>query len=82
MIRIGVHPAGEEPNQYVIRLASRFSRTTTVREVPTKSKLGPCSRDEVLAPSHRPARPSFWVASFSLQQTTSKKGGTIRQNSY
>jgi hypothetical protein len=31
-------------------LASWISRTTTVCEVPTKSKLGPYSRDEVLAP--------------------------------
>jgi hypothetical protein len=38
------------------------SRTTIVREVPTKSKLGPCSQDEVLAPSdarpgHHPGLP-------------------------
>jgi hypothetical protein len=27
-IQIGVHPAGEEPNQHVIRVAPRVSRTT------------------------------------------------------
>jgi hypothetical protein len=52
-IRIGVHPAGEEPNQHVIRVAPRVSRTTIFWEVPTKSKFGLCSRDEVLAPSDR-----------------------------
>jgi hypothetical protein len=82
VIRIGVQPAGKEPDQYVVRLASRVSHMTTVRKVPTKSKLGPCSRDEVLAPSDRPARPSSWAATFSLQQTTSKQGGMIRQSSY
>jgi hypothetical protein len=49
MIRIDVHPAGEEPNQHVIRVSLGVSRTTTVREVLTKSKFVPCSRDEVLA---------------------------------
>jgi hypothetical protein len=51
MIRIGVHPTGEEPDQHVVRLASRVSHTTTVREVPTKSKLSLCTQDEVLAPA-------------------------------
>jgi hypothetical protein len=50
VIRLGVHPAGEEPDQYVVRVASQVSHTTTVCEVPTKSNLGPCSQDEVLAP--------------------------------
>jgi hypothetical protein len=67
VIRIGVHPAGEELDQHVVRLASRVSRMTTVREVSTKSKLSPCSRDEVLAPNDRPARPSSWAVLFSLQ---------------
>jgi hypothetical protein len=58
VIQIGVHPAGEDPNQHVIHVTPRVSRTTTVREVPTKSKSGLCSRDEVLAPSDRLARPS------------------------
>jgi hypothetical protein len=48
---ISIHPAGGKPDQHVIRVASWVSRTTTVREVHTKSKSGPCSRDEVLAPS-------------------------------
>jgi hypothetical protein len=62
-IWIGVHPVGEEPDQHVVRMTPRVSRTTTVRvtpevsrmttvcEVPTKSKSGLCSQDEVLAPS-------------------------------
>jgi hypothetical protein len=57
-IQIGVHPTREEPDQHVVRLASWVSCTKTVREVCTKSKLGPCSRDEVLAPNDRPAWPS------------------------
>jgi hypothetical protein len=72
VIRIGVHPAGEEPNQHVVRVASLVSRATTIREVPTKSNLGPYSRDEVLAPSDHPVRPSSWAASFSLQHATLK----------
>jgi hypothetical protein len=58
-IRIGVHPVGEEPDQHVVRAASRVSRMTTVCEVPTKSKSGLCSRDEVLAPNDHPTRPRF-----------------------
>jgi hypothetical protein len=81
-IQIGVHSAREEPDQHIIRLTSWVSCTTTVHKVPIKLKLDPRSRDEVLAPSDRMARPSSWVASFSLQQTTSKQGGMIQQSSY
>jgi hypothetical protein len=60
--RIGIHPTGKEPDQHIIRMAPGVSCTTTVREVPTKSKSGLCSRDEVLAPSdarpgHHPGLP-------------------------
>jgi hypothetical protein len=55
VIQIGVHSVGEEPDQRIIRVAPQVSRTTTVCEVPTKSKSGPCSRDEVLAPSDCPS---------------------------
>jgi hypothetical protein len=55
VISIGVHHIGEEPDQHIIRLASRVSCTATIHEVPTKLKLDPCSRDKVLAPSDRPA---------------------------
>jgi hypothetical protein len=72
VIRIGVHPTGEEPDRHIIRVAPRVSQMTTVCEVPTKLNLGPCSRDEVLAPSNHPAQPSSWAVSFSLQQTTLK----------
>jgi hypothetical protein len=50
VIRIGVHNAGEEPDQHVVRVTPGISRTTTICKVPTKSKSGLCSRDEVLAP--------------------------------
>jgi hypothetical protein len=60
MIRIGVQPAGEEPNQHIVHMAAWVSHTTTIYEVPTKSKSGQCSRDEVLAPSNHLARPSSW----------------------
>jgi hypothetical protein len=72
VIRISVHPAAKEPNQHVIRMTPGVSRTTTIREVPTKSKLGLCSWDEALAPSDHLARLSSWAVSFSLQQTTLK----------
>jgi hypothetical protein len=81
VIQIGLQPTGEEHDQHVIRVASRVSRMTTVREVHTKLNLGPCTRDEVLAPSDHPTRLSSWDASFSLQQTTSRQGGTIQQSS-
>jgi hypothetical protein len=48
VIRINIHPTGKEANQYVVRATPEVSRTTTVCEVPTTSKLVPCSRDEVL----------------------------------
>jgi hypothetical protein len=65
--RIDIHHIGEEPNQHVIHVAPMVSRTTTIREVSTKSKSVPCSWDEVLAPSDRSAQPLSWAASFSLQ---------------
>jgi hypothetical protein len=58
MIRIGVHPVEEEPDQHIIHAAPWVSHMTTVHEVPTKSKSGFCSQDEVLAPSDRPSWPS------------------------
>jgi hypothetical protein len=57
-IWIGVHPVGEEPDWHVVCVTPRVLRTTTVHEVPTKSKSGLCSRDEVLVPNDRPAQPS------------------------
>jgi hypothetical protein len=49
--QIDIHPKGEEPDQHLVRAAPRVSCTTTIRKVPTRSKSGPCFRDEVLAPS-------------------------------
>jgi hypothetical protein len=53
VIQIGVYPAREELDQHVVRVTSQVSCTTTVHEVPTKSKSGLCSRGEVLAPNDR-----------------------------
>jgi hypothetical protein len=64
--QIDIQPTREEPDQHVVHMAHRVPHTTTVREVPTKSKSGLCFRDEVLAPSNHLARPSSWVSSFSL----------------
>jgi hypothetical protein len=66
IIQIGVHPTGKELDQHIIHVASRVSRMTTVREVTIKSKLGLCSRDEVLPPSDHPTLLSSSTASFSL----------------
>jgi hypothetical protein len=66
MIQIDIHSVGEEPDKHVVHVAPWVSRTTTVRKVPTRLKSGLCSRDEVLAPSDRPTRPSSWVALFYL----------------
>jgi hypothetical protein len=52
--------------------AKVWKQLQSTQEVSTKSKLDPCSRDEVLAPSDRPVHPSSWPASSYLQQTTSK----------
>jgi hypothetical protein len=72
MTQIDIDPAGEESDQHVVCVTPRASHTITVCEVPTKSKLVPYSRDEVLAPSDtQPGRHPG--ASFSLQQTTSKQ---------
>jgi hypothetical protein len=71
-IQIGVHPVGVEPDQHVVHVVPRVLRTTTIHEVPTRSKLGPCSQDEVPATSDHSDRSSSWAASFSLQQTTLK----------
>jgi hypothetical protein len=51
MIRINIHPVGEDLDQHIVHVSPRVLRTTIVGEVPTKSKSGLCSRDEVLAPS-------------------------------
>jgi hypothetical protein len=51
VIRIDIHHAGEEHDQHAVRVAPGVSSTTTLWEVPTKSKSGPCSWDGVLAPN-------------------------------
>jgi hypothetical protein len=76
MIRISIHPTGEGPNQHIICVAPRVSCTTIV---PTRSKLGLCSRDEVLAPSDRPTRPSSWAASFSLHKPPQSREGQFNK---
>jgi hypothetical protein len=82
VIWLNIHTAQEEPNQHDIHAASWASCLTTVCEIPTKSKSGLWSRDEVLALNDHPAQSSSGAASFFLQQTTSKQGGTVRQSSY
>jgi hypothetical protein len=63
---------GKEPDQHIVHVTSKFSRMTTICEVSTKSKLVPCSQDEVLAPNN--TQLSYHPrASFLLQQTTSKQ---------
>jgi hypothetical protein len=47
-IRVNVHHVREKPDRHVIRVAPWVSHKTTVCEVPTKSKSGLCSWDEVL----------------------------------
>jgi hypothetical protein len=56
--RIDIHPVREEPDQHAVRATPGVSRTTIIREVPSKSKSGPYSRDEVLASSD--ARPDHY----------------------
>jgi hypothetical protein len=58
VVQIGVHPTGEEPDQYIMGVAPWVSHMTIFRKIPTKSKLGPCCWDEVLALNDHPARPS------------------------
>jgi hypothetical protein len=41
VIRIGIHPVEEEPDQHIIHVAPRVSRTTTFHEVPTRLKSCP-----------------------------------------
>jgi hypothetical protein len=74
-IRIGVHSVGEEPEQHVIRLAPWVSHTTTLRKVPTRSKSGLCSRDEILIPTDHLARPSSWATSVSLHKSPRRREG-------
>jgi hypothetical protein len=76
--RIDIPPAGEELDRHVVRAAPGVSRTTTVREVPTKSKSGLCSRDEARRDNSTrmpdrhpgsqrcPAWPSSWAAVYVL----------------
>jgi hypothetical protein len=42
---------GKEPDLHAVCATSGVLHKTTIYEVPTKLKLGPYSRDEVLAPS-------------------------------
>jgi hypothetical protein len=64
---IDIHPTGEESDRHIVR--------TTVGEVPTKLKLGLCSRDEVLAPSNAwPDRHSGLSHSPSYKPPRSREG--------
>jgi hypothetical protein len=57
VIQIGVHPTRKQPDQHIVHVTPGVSHTITIHEVPTKSKLGPCTWDDVMAPSHtQPSR--------------------------
>jgi hypothetical protein len=81
MIRIGVHPTGEEPDQHAVCVTSGLSRTTTIH----KSLL---NRNRVSAPGMKywlPAMPGLAVMLGCLilpLTTTLKQGGMVRQSSY
>jgi hypothetical protein len=68
VIQIDIHPAGEEPDQHVVRMAPRVSRMKTFCKVPTRSKSGLYFQNKILILSDRPTRPSFWATSFSLHK--------------
>jgi hypothetical protein len=73
--QIDIHPTGEEPDRHVVRVAPGVSCTTTICEVPTKSKSGLCSRDEILAPSDaRSSRHPGLPHSPSNKQPRSREG--------
>jgi hypothetical protein len=72
---IDIHLAGEELDWHIVHAAPGVSRMTIVREVPTKSNLGICSQDEVLAPSNaRHSRHSGLPHSPSNKQPHSREG--------
>jgi hypothetical protein len=81
MIQIDVHPAGDEPDQHNVRLASWVSRMTTVRESVLSQAWAPAPEMKSWPPGSS-GWPSSWAASFSLQQTTFKQGGTVRESGY
>jgi hypothetical protein len=79
--RIDIHPTRKEPDQHAIRVTPGVSHTETICEVPTMSKLVPCSKGEVLAPSdtrlgHHPGLPHF------SSNKPCQSRGAIRQSSY
>jgi hypothetical protein len=73
VIRIDIHPAGEEPDQHAVRATPEVSCTTTVCEVPNKLKLGPYSCNEVLAP--RWPDPAIIVGCLILPPTNHLEAG-------
>jgi hypothetical protein len=75
VIRIGVHPVGEEPDQHVVHVAPRISHTITFCEVPTRSKSGLFSDDEILVPNDRLTRSSSWATLFSLHKPPQSREG-------
>jgi hypothetical protein len=55
----GVHPTGGQPDNTLYACPLRHHVQFHI--VPTRSKVGPCTRDEVLVPSNSSARPSSWL---------------------
>jgi hypothetical protein len=82
VIRIDIHHVGEEPDQHVIRVTPGVLHTTTVCEVPTKSKSGLCSWDEALAASD--ARPSHhaWLPDSPSNKPPRSRVRMVWQSSY
>jgi hypothetical protein len=79
--QINIHHAGEEADQHAVRTTLEVSHTTTICEIPTNSKVDPCSQDKVMAPSN--VRPGCHPGlPHSPSKTTSKEGGVIQQSSY
>jgi hypothetical protein len=73
--QIDIHPTGEELDRHVVLMTPGVSSTTTIDNVPTKSKSRLCSQDEVLAPSNaQPGRHSRLPHSASNKLPRSREG--------
>jgi hypothetical protein len=74
-IWIDIRPVGEESDRHIVRVAPGVSHTTAIGKVPTKSKSGLYSQDEVLATNNaRPGRHSGLPQSPSNKLPQSREG--------
>jgi hypothetical protein len=76
VIQIGVHPAGEEPDQHIIRVTPGSSRTITVCKSLLSQTWAPAPGVKFW-PQGLPDPTVIMAGSFSLQQITLKQGGTV-----